>query len=103
MARKSDGKVQRPAGYPRGKPFVYLLHFDRPLHHARHYLGSTRDLAQRMADHQDGRGANLTGIIRNLGIGWTLVRVWHGGRQKERRLKRQKHGPRLCPICNPSA
>jgi hypothetical protein len=30
---------------------VYLLHFDRPFRHARHYCGWTTDLAARLAEH----------------------------------------------------
>ena len=30
---------------------VYLLHFDRPYRHARHYVGWTVDLPGRMSEH----------------------------------------------------
>jgi len=82
---------------------VYLLHFDRPLHHARHYLGSTADLDARLAEHRAGTGARLVAVMRSLGIGFTLARTWPGDRKTERRLKRRKEGPRLCPICHPKA
>lgn len=37
---------------------VYLLHFDRPYRHARHYLGWTpRAVSERVADHATGNGA----------------------------------------------
>lgn len=84
---------------PRG--FVYLLHFDRPLSHARHYMGWTSGLHERLAAHRDGRGARLTAVLREVGIGWKLARAWRGGRTDERRLKRRKEAPRLCPICTP--
>lgn len=38
-------------------------------------------------------------VVTERGIGWDLSRTWPGGRQEERRLKRQKHSPRLCPLC----
>jgi len=78
---------------------VYLLHFDRPYHHARHYLGYTNDLEARLAQHRSGNGARLIEVISKAGISWTLVRTWKGGRDLERRLKAQKNSPRLCPIC----
>ena len=67
---------------------VYLLHFDRPLAHARHYLGSTANLDTRLME-----------VVTALGIGFQLARTWAGGRPEERRLKRRKNSPRLCPIC----
>ena len=81
---------------------VYLLCFDRPYHHARHYLGFAEDLDARLAQHRRGAGARLIQVIAGAGIGWRLARTWPGGdRTLERRLKNQHHGPRLCPACNP--
>jgi predicted GIY-YIG superfamily endonuclease len=78
---------------------VYLLHLDRPLSHARHYLGSTADLEARLEEHRRGTGARLMEVCKERGIGFTLARTWAGGRTLERQLKQQKGGPRLCPIC----
>jgi predicted GIY-YIG superfamily endonuclease len=78
---------------------VYLLHFHRPYHHARHYLGSSQQLAQRLAAHAQGQGARLLEVVHAAGITWEVARTWRGGRKKERQLKRQKNGVRLCPIC----
>jgi len=79
---------------------VYLLCFDRHYVHARHYLGSARNLDARLAEHRNGRGARLLQVIAQAGIGWRLVRTWQNGDRKlERRLKNQKNGPRLCPEC----
>ena len=82
-------------------PRVYLLHFSRPYHHARHYLGSTHDLDARLADHQAGRGARLLEVVVAVGISFEVARTWPGGRKEERRLKRRKASPRMCPICSP--
>jgi len=78
---------------------VYLIHFDKPYRHARHYLGYTGDLDARLAAHARGRGARLMEVITKAGITWQLARTWEGARSLERRLKRQKNSPRLCPIC----
>jgi predicted GIY-YIG superfamily endonuclease len=79
---------------------VYLLHFSRRHCHAGHYLGSAVNLPARLTEHQLGRGARLTQVVKSLGITFTVARVWDGGRGVERKLKCQKNGPRLCPICN---
>jgi hypothetical protein len=38
---------------------VYLLHFDRPYKHARHYLGWTANLQARLDSHRAGHGARI--------------------------------------------
>jgi len=78
---------------------VYLLHFDVAIHHARHYLGTAVDVTARLAEHRAGTGARLTAVLRERGGGFVLARTWEGGRDVERRLKRRKESPRLCPIC----
>jgi predicted GIY-YIG superfamily endonuclease len=78
---------------------VYLLHFDRPYRHARHYCGWTRDLPARLAEHEAGRGARLLAVITNAGIGFTLARTWTGTRGRERQIKRQGGLARRCPAC----
>lgn len=82
------------------KDRVYLLHFARPYKHARHYLGTTTDVPQRLEQHRAGTGARLTQVVHLAGIGMVVARTWVGGRRLERQLKRRKNGPRLCPICN---
>ena len=79
---------------------VYLLHFDRPYQHARHYIGFTRaGLRNRLAAHERGEGARLLAVVHAAGIGWTLARTWPGGRARERQIKRQGGASRCCPMC----
>lgn len=78
---------------------VYLLHFDRPYQHAKHYLGSCQDLERRLIQHGKGRGARLLEVVSQAGIGWQLARTWCGGKQRERQLKKQGGASRSCPIC----
>lgn len=80
---------------------VYLLHFDAPYRHARHYLGTAAagHLDARLAAHAAGRGARLTQVVAAAGIGWQLARTWPGGRNRERQLKRQGGASRRCPLC----
>lgn len=82
---------------------VYLIHFSKPLKHARHYLGKTRDLKQRLKDHAAGCGARILAACNRKGIRWRVVRVWHKADKKlERRLKAH-HRAALCPTCSGSS
>ena len=85
---------------PSQSTIIYLLHFERPYRHARHYLGSTDDLDARLACHAEGQGAKLMRVIKEAGISWQCVRTWQGDRKLERRLKRRKGTPALCPVCS---
>lgn len=84
---------------------VYLIHFDRPYKHARHYVGYTaaESLEDRLARHRSGRGARLLHVVQRAGISWQVVRTWRfdsiqEARRKERALKGRGQGPR-CPAC----
>lgn len=79
---------------------VYLLHFDEPFGHARHYLGWARNLDARLAHHKRGTGANLLRHVAAAGIHWRLARTWRGDRHLERRLKNRGGASRICPICH---
>ena len=87
---------------------VYLLHFDRlyvpypgaPLRDcAGHYVGWAVNVKRRLAEHAAGRGARLLTVVREAGIGWQLARLWPGGRDRERQIKRQGGHARKCPLC----
>lgn len=78
---------------------VYLLHFERAYKHARHYLGYTHDLDERLACHRAGTGARLMQVVTDASIDWQVARTWDGGRDMERKLKKWHSGVNLCPIC----
>lgn len=81
---------------------IHLLHFDQPLHHAKHYLGYTESeemLPKRLDDHRHGRGARLLAVLRQRGIGWTLAATFPGDRNTERAMKNRKKTSFYCPIC----
>jgi hypothetical protein len=79
---------------------IYLLHFERSYKHARHYLGWTENLEQRLEAHRSGRGSPLVAAAIAEGIEFQLAATWPGDRHKERKLHRYKNsGARLCPIC----
>lgn len=78
---------------------IYLLHFSRPYKHARHYIGYTQDMEQRMAAHASGRGARLIEVVSDNGITFEVARTWSGDRKEERRIKNMGGASRLCPMC----
>lgn len=78
---------------------IYLLHFDRPYRHARHYIGWAINLNTRLAAHERGQGARLLAVVRSAGIGWQLARTWPGDRTRERQIKTQGGASRCCPLC----
>lgn len=78
---------------------VYLLHFDRPFHHARHYIGWTRDVGRRLVRHRTGTGSPLVMAATNAGIPFTVARVWHNVTVRFERRLHNMHHKLLCPKC----
>jgi predicted GIY-YIG superfamily endonuclease len=90
-----------PAGPVPGEDgTVYLIHFDTPYKHARHYTGWAADLDRRLEAHRAGRGARLMEVIKDADITWRLARTWPGPRDLERAIKALHEAPRLCPECS---
>lgn len=78
----------------------YLLHFDGPYLHAKHYLGwSENGWEDRVALHLAGKGSPLVRAAVADGANIQLVRLFPSvTRHFERRLK--EHGKaHLCPSC----
>ncbi|MGH2352490.1 MAG: hypothetical protein ACRDJN_12850 [Chloroflexota bacterium] len=108
----TDSPSRPPDAPPPDAPEVYLLHLEAPIggprKYAGHYLGEASSLSRRLRQHGRAQGSKLLAHARSLGIAWRLVRWWpapadDGARRNlERRLK-ARHGPRLCPLCNPRA
>lgn len=89
-------------------PTVYLIHLDRPLKRAKHYLGysALESVKDRLARHKAGYGARLLAACNEQGIDYHIVRIWEctttrTAKQLERSLKKRHDTPNLCPICNP--
>lgn len=83
---------------------LYLLHFDPPFRHARHYLGfsegdSAGQVSVRVNRHIAGNGAKLTKHAVESGCELIHVLTMPGGRNEERRIKKSHNVPRLCPLC----
>lgn len=84
-----------------GPGWVYLICLDRPLGHARHYVGWANNLEARLAYHGGPGGARILAVAKSRGITWTLVRKMPGSKQDERRVKRAGGQVRYCPRCSP--
>ena len=83
---------------------IYMLHFDRPYRHARHYVGWTADLLDRLDQHAAGHGARLVAVIWHAGIGFTLIRICEGTRaHRTRHQERGRRGPVLPGLHPPAA
>lgn len=89
--------------------YLYLLHFDRPYwtssHPCRHYLGyTTKTVPERMEKHRAGNGSKLVAYALRGGCDFTVVMTQAftsktAARQEEKRLKRNGHHDRNCPLC----
>lgn len=85
-----------------GATILYLLHFDRPIGRAVHYLGSTTEtqLMQRVRQHQLGHGSRLTEIARLRRIAfWLATVIPVPSRDHERRIKTNGHFSKKCSVC----
>jgi predicted GIY-YIG superfamily endonuclease len=92
---------------PHGPPaaeqgWVYTLHLDPPLGHAKHYTGFGKDLDARLAEHEHGHGARLTQVQLERGGAWRLASAEPGTRDRETQLK-ERGASRRCQICKEEA
>lgn len=83
---------------------VYILHFERPFKHARHYVGYCEDsrFDERMKEHHAARYQDsFMGKVNAAGIKWEVARVIPGADENlERRIKFiWKRTAALCPCC----
>lgn len=81
---------------------VYLIHFSRPLFHAKHYVGfAEKSLDDRISKHLQNQGSKLLKAANKAEIDWEVVWVWNNGnRGFERWLKNKKNSCKFCPICS---
>jgi predicted GIY-YIG superfamily endonuclease len=96
-------RMSRPrwaANYGPERGTTYLLHFDRPFRHARHYTGWTTNLPARLEAHGRGEGSRFMRYVRAAGIGFKLARTWPDTtRDCEDSVKHRGGASRLCPEC----
>lgn len=82
---------------------IYLLHFDPPYKHARHYYGWAigNHWRRRVTLHRKGKSrAKLVEAAVGAGCTITVARIWKDKtRSDERKLHRAGNAIRQCPIC----
>ena len=81
---------------------VYLLHFARPLHGIRHYVGWTTDLPKRIRRHAAAGGAAIPRLFAAAEIPFAIARLWPSETTLfERHIIRRIHKDPTawCPIC----
>ena len=87
-------------------PAVYLYHIEPPYKHARHYLGSAKDIMTRADEHakSNGKSTPLLRAAHKAGRQILLVRVIScetetAARLLEAKFKKRHESPKFCPIC----
>lgn len=81
---------------------VYLLHFDPPFRHARHYIGFTPEdtAVRRIVEHLRGVGTPLVREAIKAGSQILVPHIWTGApREFERWLKARRDTACWCPCC----
>lgn len=84
---------------------VYVLHFDEPYKHAKHYTGIAKNVEKRVQHHRNGTGARLTQVLKENDIGFRYNVIaefltYSEAKTEEKRLKTKVKKPqRYCPIC----
>jgi len=78
---------------------VYLLHFEKPYKHARHYWGWALKVEARNTHHLNGTGGRLPAVVAAAGIAWEIALAMPGDKNRERQMKNRGGASRLCPIC----
>lgn len=84
---------------------VYVLLFDRPLHHAQRYLGATKNFDRRLKHHCKGRGAFITRAAREQGIHLAIeayleLPSYQDAVELEQRLKTWKNNRKAADYLN---
>lgn len=80
---------------------LYLLHFDTPYKHAKHYLGiAYSGIENRIEDHRNGRGANITKVLKANNITFTVAKTWLQVPRKSEMKMKGRGLTEYCPICS---
>jgi len=85
---------------------IYLLHYSaRTSGNRQHYLGWTRNLERRFAQHRSGFGCDETAKAVAQGLTITVAQTWRGTLALETHLKEWSREGRkgfsgICPLCD---
>lgn len=84
---------------------VYVIHFDTPYKHAKHYTGIAINVPKRIKEHRGGYGARLLQVLKehNIDFQYAIINQFENfseAHAEEKRLKdKVKQPKRYCPFC----
>lgn len=84
---------------------VYVIHFDKPYKHAKHYTGIAKNVEARMKEHKGSYGSKLMAVLKkyNIGFKYNIIAeypTYSEAKAEEKRLKTKVKQPKkYCPIC----
>lgn len=84
---------------------LYVLHFDKPYKHAKHYTGIAKNVLKRIALHKNGTGARLTQVLKEneISFRYNIIKEFPNFSEAhayEKYLKTKIKKPQnYCPIC----
>ena len=83
---------------------LYIIHFNRSFHHARHYIGIAQDAKKRLKRHKAGDGSRLVRavIYTDIKIRMNVIGEFEDfstAHQAEKVLKKKHSTKKYCPIC----
>ncbi len=83
---------------------LYIIHLHQSLgthrHRARHYIGRTKNIDQRLKAHRYGYSrAKFMRAVFERKIAWNAYIIGEGTAEDEKRLKANGHYERWCPLC----
>src|SRR5712664_3407798 len=82
----------------KGRDTAYLLHFACRYTYVSPSIGSTHTRLKGGENPQNSRGVRPLAVVHAAGITWGRARTWHGGRPRQRPLKKHGGASRCCPI-----
>jgi|ERR1043166_1145738 predicted GIY-YIG superfamily endonuclease len=83
---------------------VYVIHFDPPHKHAKHYTGIVLNVQERFTEHSNGTGGKLTKVAVENGTKLLLHTIKSGlsfydAHALEIKLKKRHKASGYCPTC----
>jgi len=84
---------------------LYVIHFDKPYKHAKHYTGICINVDKRMKQHAMGTRSRLMRVLKENDIGFQYAVIneyptFSEAHAEEHRLKHKVKQPKkYCPFC----
>lgn len=81
---------------------VFLLHFDQPFHHVRHFLTAADSIEAEpghVAPLELIQASTTLEAAMKCGITARVARTWPGTQFTASRLRSLKNSSKLCPLC----